>query len=399
LIFNMAEKEKKSIEEKKTIEEKKEEEIKPEEIISLSEAPIEELKQFKEMDEFDIVRIRQLYVEHLFDQPTKNEMGFLTNTQKTDLTDGEATTLHKHDHGDLDGLGDDDHPQYKTDTKNYEAGENLTIRKLSSRGHQTTINGETILRDSYVSEITGQGDTNFGSQTYMRVEQDSISHFTQGIIWFDISSLPNADDVVSVKLKFYVSKVINLGGSNYMVIGTKRVTATWVENTITWNNKPGEGGTYGSSANINATGWYEVDITNLYKEWKNETYTNYGVWLYGSEYSVTHLPAYSDINSKEAASNKPYLYITYWGDKTKVYKATAANSMGTHLAGFNTESKNVGESILIQSSGSLDGFSLTEGSSYYVSNTPGEISTAPGTVTKKVGVALSPSVLIIDLIT
>jgi len=73
--------------------------------------------------------------------------------------------------------------------------------------------------------------------------------------------------------------------------------------------------------------------------------------------------------------------------------------MGTHLAGFNTESKNVGQSILIQSSGSLDGFSLTEGSSYYVSNTPGEISTTPGTVTKKVGVALSPSVLIIDLIT
>ncbi|RLC34486.1 MAG: hypothetical protein DRZ76_02595 [Candidatus Nealsonbacteria bacterium] len=33
----------------------------------------------------------------------------LTKSQKIDLTDGGATTLHKHDHGTLDGLDDDDH--------------------------------------------------------------------------------------------------------------------------------------------------------------------------------------------------------------------------------------------------------------------------------------------------
>ena len=36
----------------------------------------------------------------------------LTSAQLTDLTDGGATTLHKHDHGGLDGLGDDDHTIY-----------------------------------------------------------------------------------------------------------------------------------------------------------------------------------------------------------------------------------------------------------------------------------------------
>jgi len=35
-----------------------------------------------------------------------------TGTDWTDLTDAGATTLHKHDHGGLDGLGDDDHTQY-----------------------------------------------------------------------------------------------------------------------------------------------------------------------------------------------------------------------------------------------------------------------------------------------
>lgn len=36
----------------------------------------------------------------------------LTAANHTDLTDGGATTLHKHDHGGMDGLSDDDHPQY-----------------------------------------------------------------------------------------------------------------------------------------------------------------------------------------------------------------------------------------------------------------------------------------------
>ena len=36
----------------------------------------------------------------------------LSATNHTDLTDGGATTLHKHDHGGMDGLSDDDHTQY-----------------------------------------------------------------------------------------------------------------------------------------------------------------------------------------------------------------------------------------------------------------------------------------------
>lgn len=35
-----------------------------------------------------------------------------TGTSWTDLTDAGATTLHKHDHGGMDGLADDDHAQY-----------------------------------------------------------------------------------------------------------------------------------------------------------------------------------------------------------------------------------------------------------------------------------------------
>lgn len=42
---------------------------------------------------------------------TLDSDGF-TGTEWTDLTDGGATILHKHDHGGMDGLADDDHTQY-----------------------------------------------------------------------------------------------------------------------------------------------------------------------------------------------------------------------------------------------------------------------------------------------
>jgi hypothetical protein len=74
--------------------------------------------------------------------------------------------------------------------------------------------------------------------------------------------------------------------------------------------------------------------------------------------------------------------------------------------GFMTESKsaptssdNTGQvKAMVQFTGILSGFSgLTPGLIYYVSNTPGIISSTPGSNTKKVGVAVSETELFIDV--
>lgn len=44
--------------------------------------------------------------------PSDADMTLLSTTEYTDLTDGGNTTLHTHDHGNMDGLADDDHPHY-----------------------------------------------------------------------------------------------------------------------------------------------------------------------------------------------------------------------------------------------------------------------------------------------
>jgi hypothetical protein len=78
--------------------------------------------------------------------PADADMTLLSTTDYTDLTDGGATTLHKHDHGGMDGLGDDDHTQYlladgtRALTANWDAGNyKITALEIST----DTISAET----------------------------------------------------------------------------------------------------------------------------------------------------------------------------------------------------------------------------------------------------------------
>lgn len=59
-------------------------------------------------------KVTNLNVDKLDDQEGSYylDSANFTGTEWDDLTDGGATTLHKHDHGNMDGLADDDHPQY-----------------------------------------------------------------------------------------------------------------------------------------------------------------------------------------------------------------------------------------------------------------------------------------------
>jgi len=64
------------------------------------EEPPYEPKPLKDIESSDIFKVFKLYITHVYDDTsaTKTELGFLTLNQKTDLTDGGATTLHSHTH-------------------------------------------------------------------------------------------------------------------------------------------------------------------------------------------------------------------------------------------------------------------------------------------------------------
>ena len=99
-----------------------------------------------------------------------------TGTNWTDLTDAGATTLHKHDHGGLDGLTDDDHTQYallagrstgQILTGGTGASEDLTLRSttnatkgdifLADQGGNVTVGGGTAATEVRLLEPSASG--------------------------------------------------------------------------------------------------------------------------------------------------------------------------------------------------------------------------------------------------
>lgn len=95
------------------------------------------------------------------------ETNNISDTHATDLTDGGATTLHKHDHGEQDGLSDDDHTQYVA---------------LAGRAGGQTIKGDTASGGNLILQTTAhatKGKLLIGTSAYDEVNNRlGINHDT-----------------------------------------------------------------------------------------------------------------------------------------------------------------------------------------------------------------------------
>lgn len=90
---------------------------------------------------------------------------------------------------------------------------------------------------------------------------------------WDLSSLPPTANVKSVLLYLY----FNASG-NDPAFQIQRVTSSWDESSLTRSNHP-TSVAWGSWTGIVNTGWYTLDITELYTNWKDGTWPNYGIVL------------------------------------------------------------------------------------------------------------------------
>lgn len=78
------------------------------------------------------------------------------------------------------------------------------------------------------------------------------------------------------------------------------------------------------------------------------------------------------------------------------YASSASNDQfANNIVGFTTESKTANNAVKIQTNGVISGLSgLTVGSTYYLS-TSGNISTSAGSVSRKLGIAISTTELLL----
>ncbi|MEA3338104.1 MAG: DNRLRE domain-containing protein [Chloroflexota bacterium] len=185
-----------------------------------------------------------------------------------------------------------------------------------SANFPTTPTQQTVTLTS-VSDATileGYPFLNFGEVIDIWVGYDDYSNpngeIARGLVKFDLSSFPNRADIQNGTLRIYYK-----GHWEFPdwvdTITAFQAQGNWQEMSVTWNNKPGFGNSYGS-VDVVADGnwrWYELDVKSLVQDWVNGTYPNEGIVLRGEEASGAE-SSWRAFYTREG-NNPPELVVTY----------------------------------------------------------------------------------------
>jgi hypothetical protein len=143
-------------------------------------------------------------------------------------------------------------------------------------------------------------DTNYGSYENMGAAWITIpaASSSWSFLKFDISSLTERPTYVTL----YVYATSMMSGSGVII---ESVTDdTWVENVITWNNKPAEGASLQNK--YMATGWNTFDVASFVKAEYDAENTDVSFLL-----KAGHEDMATTFSTKENPNGlKPYLYVS-----------------------------------------------------------------------------------------
>ena len=184
----------------------------------------------------------------------------------------------------------------------------LLIQFAINPVHASTNTSIYVGKDSYVDQALP--NNNYGSLTSMYAYSYTSAN-KRSDIEFDISSL-SGKTINSATLYVYIKYV----PSPARTIRFSRLTATFTENTVTWNNQPATSETnYVTHATPEGQGWMTMTVTNQFKDAFNAG-TTYGVRIRDNtedsstiasstfatkEYSSGSLKAYVVVNWDEPA--------------------------------------------------------------------------------------------------
>ena len=166
--------------------------------------------------------------------------------------------------------------------------------------------------DSYVDQNIP--DTNYGTNTVIRVRSTTIGnpdHNQRTFARFDTSGIPPSATVVSATLRLFTYQAPTASRS----YDASRVTASWGQGSITWNNQPAVAG---SATSTVATGtandvWLGWDVTADVQAFVNGGQANYG-WRIKDQVESNPTDMEARIRSTEytGTTYDPQLVVTYW---------------------------------------------------------------------------------------
>lgn len=122
---------------------------------------------------------------------------------------------------------------------------------------------------------------------------------------FDLTGSPTADETISATLYLYGSAPSDGSDPGFQV---NRITQSWTESGVTLSNNPTSVFYKNFGSFSKADAWNSVDITDLYKSWKNGTYPNYGIKLVPTNNNHSNGSIYSSDNTN--SSYRPKIVVS-----------------------------------------------------------------------------------------
>ena len=228
---------------------------------------------------------------------------------------------------------------------------------LSVGAGSATSSTLTILASADAMVSKAEPTRNFGTSTVLRLKYDSSNAYVR----FTVTGI--SGQVTSAKLRLYVTDASSTATSVH------RVSSSWSETGITWNNAPAIGGTALSSRSPSTGGtWVEFGL--------GSTVAADGTYSFGLKNAKGSAASYS---SREA-TNKPRLIVTF-SSSTATSSATPTASAGSVVlvgAGDISTCSNSNDEATAKLLDGIAGTVFTAGDNVYDSGTASEFTNCYG---------------------
>jgi len=152
-------------------------------------------------------------------------------------------------------------------------------------------------------------DNNYGGAGSVVVSNEPIDRL--GYLQFEDVDLAEGAILDNATLKFYVHEQ---SSNTTAKLNVGPVTGDWEESVLTWNNKPAINQTQAIEAEISlASGWKEISITHLVRQWRDGNIENKGLFIYpyGFLYSTAETDFAFSLKTKESGDLAAKLEVAY----------------------------------------------------------------------------------------
>ncbi|MPZ69634.1 MAG: DNRLRE domain-containing protein [Actinobacteria bacterium] len=148
------------------------------------------------------------------------------------------------------------------------------------------------------------GNSNYGSESTMRVRSQSSSRNERTFIKFNLPSDPDGCQFAGAELRLF-----QVSGDSGRTIRVYRSSASWSESSITWNNQPAATGSPISTPSFGSSSvWMTWDVTSLVNTMMSGSNDGFMLRDSSESSSSTREQVY---RSSENSSSTPQLVLTY----------------------------------------------------------------------------------------